>query len=300
MPKLSSRVKADLALFLVTIFWGSSFAVLRLALENKVVFYLNGLRLLFGALLILLLAWRRGEALKREHLPSILVTGGVLSLAVIFQMTGLSTTTAGNAGFITSLYVVFVPFFLWVLWREKPTISLALAVLLAVFGGYLLSTGGAFRLVMGDVWVGVSAIFWAMHVVAIGYYAKRVPPFWYAAGQFLVAGLVNLLVGAWLESPSPQAMLAILPSVFYTGFFSIAVGFTMQILAQRHTPPGDTALILSLEAIFAALFGWILVGEILLPVQALGAALIFIAVILAQAKEFHTRLSQPPAESSPN
>ncbi len=292
MPKLSSRVKADLALFLVTIFWGSSFAVLRLALENKVVFYLNGFRLIFGAFLIFILAWRRGEALKREHLPSILVTGFVLFLAVAFQMTGLSTTTAGNAGFITSLYVVFVPFLLWALWREKPTLTLLLAVLLAVLGGYLLSAAGTFRLVMGDVWVGVSAIFWAMHVVAIGYYARRVPPFWYAAGQFLVAGLLNLTLALLLEDPSAQAIRAVLPSAAYTGFFSIAVGFTMQIMAQRHTPPGDTALILSLESIFAAFFGWLLVGEVLLPVQMAGAGLIFVAVLLAQAKEFHARITQ--------
>ncbi len=289
--KLSERLKADLTLLLVTVFWGSAFAVLRIALQNGVVYYLNGLRLVLGAALLFPLAVWQKERVRREHLFPIFLTGVILFAAVALQMIGLAQTTAGNAGFITSLYVVVVPFILWIRWGEKPTLLLLVAVLLAAGGGFLLSTGGAIRLVVGDLWVLGSSLFWALHVVIIGRLANRLPPLSFAAGQFFTAGVLSLLAGLFLEQPSSQSLLAILPSVIYTGIFSIALGFTLQVMAQQHTPAGDAALILSLESVFAALFGWLLVGETLVFIQLVGCGLILVAVVLAQAKEFHARLS---------
>jgi drug/metabolite transporter (DMT)-like permease len=292
MSRFSERLKADLTLLLVTVFWGTAFAVLRVAMEHHVVHYLNGLRLVLGAVLLFPLAFWQKERLEKAHLPMIVLTGVVLFFAAGLQMVGLATTTAGNAGFITCLYVVIVPFILWFGWGEKPSILLLVAVALAIIGGFLLSTGGSMKLMTGDLWVGASSLFWALHVVIVGRFAKRLPPLTYASGQFFVAGILSLLVGAFLEHPSQADFVAILPSAIYTGIFSVAVGFTLQVLAQKHTPPGDAALILSMEAVFAAFFGWLFVGEILLPVQLAGCGLILLAVILAQAKEFHSRLSE--------
>jgi drug/metabolite transporter (DMT)-like permease len=140
--------------------------------------------------------------------------------------------------------------------------------------------------------VAASSLFWALHVVIVGRFAKRLPPLIYASGQFFIAGLLSLLTGAVLEHPSQADFVAILPSAIYTGIFSVAVGFTLQVLAQKHTPPGDAALILSMEAVFAAFFGWLFVGEVLLPVQLAGCGLILLGVILAQAKEFQSRMSE--------
>ncbi len=291
MLRFSERLKADLTLLLVTVFWGTAFAVLRIALEHHVVHYLNGLRLVLGAVLLFPLALWQKERVEKSHFVIILLTGVVLFFAAGLQMMGLETTTAGNAGFITSLYVVIVPFVLWLGWGEKPSFLLLVAVVLAVIGGFLLSTGGSLRLMTGDLWVGASSLFWALHVVIVGRFAKRLPPLSYAAGQFLVAGLLSLLAGVILEHPSQADFLAILPSAIYTGVFSVAVGFTLQVMAQKHTPPGDAALILSLEAVFAAFFGWLFVREVLLPVQLAGCGLILLAVILAQAKEFHSRMA---------
>lgn len=288
----SERLKADLTLLLVTVFWGTAFAVFRIALEHNVVHYLNGLRLLLGAALLFPLALWQKESVEKAQFPIILLTGVVLFFACGLQMIGLVTTSAGNAGFITSLYVVIVPFFLWLGWGEKPSFLLLVAVVLAILGGFLLSTGGSLRLMTGDLWVGASSLFWALHVIIVGRFAKRLPPLSYASGQFFVAGVLSLLVGAFLEHPSQADFLAILPSAVYTGIFSVAVGFTLQVMAQKHTPPGDAALILSLESVFAAFFGWLFVGEVLLPVQLLGCGLILAAVILAQAKEFHARLTE--------
>jgi drug/metabolite transporter (DMT)-like permease len=289
----SERLKADLTLLLVTVFWGTAFAVFRIALEHNVVHYLNGLRLLLGAVLLFPLALWQKERVEKAQLPIILLTGVVLFFACGLQMIGLVTTTAGNAGFITSLYVVIVPFLLWLGWGERPSFLLLVAVVLAIVGGFLLSTGGSLHLMTGDLWVGASSLFWAFHVIIVGRFAKRLPPLSYASGQFFAAGVLSLLVGALLEHPSQADFLAILPSAIYTGIFSVAVGFTLQVIAQKHTPPGDAALILSLESVFAAFFGWLFIGEVLLPVQLLGCGLILVAVILAQAKEFHSRLTEP-------
>jgi drug/metabolite transporter (DMT)-like permease len=288
----SERIKADLTLLLVTVFWGTAFAVLRIAMEHHVVHYLNGLRLVLGAVLLFPLAFWQKEHFEKKQLPIILLTGVVLFFAAGLQMVGLATTTAGNAGFITSLYVVIVPFILWLGWGEKPSLLLLVAVVLAIIGGFLLSTGGSLHLMTGDLWVGASSLFWALHVVIVGRFAKRLPPLIYASGQFFVAGMLSLVVGAFLEHPSQADFVAILPSAIYTGIFSVAVGFTLQVMAQKHTPAGDAALILSLEAVFAAFFGWLFVGEVLLPVQLAGCGLILLAVVLAQAREFHSRLTE--------
>jgi drug/metabolite transporter (DMT)-like permease len=292
MLRFSERLKADLTLLLVTIFWGTAFAVFRIALEHHVVHYLNAFRLLLGAVLLFPLALWQKERVERAHIPIILLTGLILFFAAGLQMIGLVTTTAGNAGFITSMYVVIVPFILWLGWGEKPSFLLLVAVVLAIVGGFLLSTGGSLRLMTGDLWVGASSLFWALHVVIVGRFAKRLPPLSYASGQFFVAGVFSLLAGAFLEHPSQADFLAILPSAIYTGVFSVAVGFTLQVMAQKHTPAGDAALILSLEAVFAAFFGWLFVGEVLLPVQLAGCGLILLAVVMAQAKEFHSRISE--------
>lgn len=291
MPR---RLQADLTLLLVTLLWGSAFAVLRFSVNPGLVFTLNGLRLLLGGLLLLPVShWRREQVSLTGLSRPVLLTGGALFLGVALQMIGLARTSASNAGFLTSLYVVFVPFLLWGVWGEKPAPVLLLAAALAVMGGYLLSTAGShFAPAPGDVWVAASAIFWALHVVLVGRFAGRFAPVAYSAGQFFVAGVLNLGLALLLEKPSLAGVQTLLPSILYTGVFSIALGFTLQIFAQRFTPSGDAALIMSLEAVFAAFFGWLLLGEHFWALQWAGAGLILAAALLSQAQEFRRRAGQ--------
>ncbi|MEW6094704.1 MAG: DMT family transporter [Chloroflexota bacterium] len=275
------RLKADLLLLLTALLWGSAFAVMRVAAQYDIVFLLNGSRFLLGGLLLLPFTGMRG-AVTCKNLVYVLLAGFALYVAVYFQQVGLATTTAGNGGFITILYVVVVPVILWIGWRETPALKTWLAVAAAVAGGFLLSTGGRYEVASGDWLIFIGSFFWAMHVVVVGRAQGRIALLPFAAGQYLVCGLFNLVTGAIVERPTSEVMLALVPAILYTAVFSIAVGFTFQVLAQKHTPANDAALIMSLEAVFAALFGWIFLKENLSLVQLAGCLLIMAAVVLVQ------------------
>jgi len=213
------------------------------------------------------------------------LAGFLLFLASAFQQVGIVYTTAGNAGFITSLYVVLVPIVLFSLWRERLRWLSVAAVGIAVAGAFLLSTGGRFEVRAGDALELVGALFWAFHVVVLGKFASRFESISFSVGQLAVCGLLNLGVGAFVETSLPLNW-PLAAAILYTALFSLGLCYTLQIWAQRHTPPADAALILSLESVFAALAGWWLLDERLEAIQVLGCVLIFAAVLLSQFKDW--------------
>ena len=134
----------------------------------------------------------------------------------------------------------------------------------------------------------VGALFWTIHVIVLGKYALQFDPMSFSVGQLAVCGLLNLGVGIFVEKSMPWN-LPILGAIAYTALFSLGLCYTLQIWAQRHTPPADAALILSLESVFAVLSGWLLLDERLAAIQIFGCALIFVAVLLSQFKEWSQR-----------
>jgi drug/metabolite transporter (DMT)-like permease len=159
------------------------------------------------------------------------------------------------------------------------------AVGLAVSGAYLLSTAGSFQVRAGDALELVGALFWAFHVVVLGKFASKFEAISFSVGQLLVCGLLNLGVGVFVEKSLPLNW-PLVGAIIYTALFSLGLCYTLQIWAQRHTPPADAALILSLESVFAVLAGWWLLGERLAGIQILGCVLIFVAVLLSQFKDW--------------
>jgi len=284
------RLRADLLLILVAIFWGIGFVFMRHAAGHGTIFLLNGSRFILGGLLLLPFTDLKG-AINRTNIVYICLAGFALFCASFLQQSGLVSTTAGNAGFITSLYVVIVPIMSWFLWHEQPSslIITGLAVLLAVTGGFLLSTAGSFQVRIGDILIFVASFFWAMHVIVVGRGQSKIKPLPFALGQFLLCGMLNLVTGALVERPTGADILFILPAILFTGVFTVALGFTFQIIAQKHTTPNDAALILCLESVFAAFFGWMFLHERLLPVQLAGCILILTAVGLVQIKNGKAR-----------
>jgi drug/metabolite transporter (DMT)-like permease len=281
-------------LLLATVLWGSAFAVMRVAAGHNVIFLLNGLRFLLGGLLIFLLpAARVKGAFTRQNLPYVAMAGLALFVATAFQQAGLAGTTAGNASFITSLYVVLVPVFMWIVWRERPSPLLGLAVVMAAAGGFLLSTAGSFSVKSGDLLILCSSFFWGLHVIVVGKARGKIAAIPFAFSQFIFTGVLNLITGAVLERPTLTEMSIVLPAILYTAVFSIAGGFTLQVLGQEHTPTSDAALILCLESVFGAFFGWLFLSEAFLPVQIIGCVLILAAVGMVQVKVYRSEPEVP-------
>lgn len=292
------RLKADITLFIISIIWGTAFVAQRIAGQVGSVYIFNGLRYLLAALVVLPFALRAGRAyrptrhaasltyMSREQYKWMSIAGFFLFLGSALQQAGMQYTTAGNAGFITSLYVVLIPILLFFFWGEKPHWMFIVAVILAMTGAFLLSTGGKFdKIQFGDLLEIVGALFWAFHVIILGKYASNFESMSFSAGQLVVCGLLNLGVGLAAE-PMPVFDASMLFAIGYTAFLSLGLCYTLQVWAQRHTPPADAALILSLESVFAVFSGWLLLDETLIAIQIIGCVMIFAAVILSQFKEW--------------
>ncbi len=288
------RLKADLTLLLVSIIWGSAFVAQRVAGQMGSVYLFNGARYLLAALVVLPFAARaigglgQTRSITRQQFKWMFIAGFVLFMGSALQQVGLLYTTAGNAGFITSLYVVLVPIVLFLFWGEKFHWLAIVAVVLAGVGAFLLSTGGRFAIQKGDAIEVAGALFWTLHVIVLGKYAYRFDAMSFSVGQLLVCGVLNLAIGLFAE-PVMSFNGPLLFATAYTAFFSLGLCYTLQVWAQRHSPPADAALILSLESVFAVLSGWLLLNERLAAIQIVGCVLIFLAVILSQFKEWTLR-----------
>ncbi len=276
------RLKADLTLLLVAILWGSAFAAQRVAGQFGSLYFFNAVRFLLAGVILLLAAPRK--MISRQQMLWIVVAGTILFVASALQQAGLLTTTAGNAGFITSLYVVIVPFVMLLGWGERPHWLAVLAVFLAALGAFLLSTGGSLEFKSGDALELGGALFWSLHVVVLGKFASRFEAISFSAGQLLVGSLLNFAAAGLFERSNLALPAPVLGAVLYTALISLGLGYTLQIWGQKHTPPTDAAIILSLESVFAVLGAWLLLGEQLATVQIIGCLIILAAVILSQAK----------------
>ena len=275
------RIKADFTLLLVAVIWGSAFAAQRVAAEYVGPFLFNGSRFLLGAIVLLPLIRFRFKLNKSERIW-VLAAGSILCAASVLQQAGLQWTTAGNAGFITGLYVVFIPIILLVIFKEHLHWLVWVAALLAASGIFLLSANGTFQLAPGDGLELIGAMLWAAHVVVIGQAMKRMDAMRFAIGQYLVAGVLNTVIGLIFEWNTVPGLLPAWWTIVYVGLFSVAIGYTLQGWAQKYAPPTDASLILSLESVFAAVFGFIFLQEILQPIQLLGAGLILGAILISQ------------------
>jgi drug/metabolite transporter (DMT)-like permease len=246
------------------------------------VYLFNGLRFLVGAVTLLPFAARSSWRFEGSARAGVILAGVLLYAAGAFQQMGLRFTTAGNAGFITGLYVVLIPIILAAGLRRAPTIRVLLASALAAGGLFLLSTGGRLQINTGDGLELVGAFLWAFHVILIGWLVQRADVLPLAISQYVICALLSLGTSFLLESNSIEAIRESSWAIVYTGLFSIGAGYTLQAVGQRHAPPADAAIILSFEAAFAAIFGWVFLSETLSALQLLGCGLMLTGMIISQ------------------
>jgi len=280
----SRSVLNDSLLLITALIWGLAFVAQRVGMDHVGPFTYNGIRFLLGAgALVPLALWRtplpRTE--WRSHAGSAALAGLALFAAASLQQIGLVYTSAGNAGFITGLYVVIVPL-LGLGRRQFPGMERWVAVVLAVAGLYLLSVTNGFRVNPGDVYVMGSAVFFALHVQMIDYLSRRRSALWLSLAQYVVVGAASLLVGLVSEPVSWEAIRGASTAILYGGLGSISIAYTLQVIAQRRAEPSHAAIILSLEGTFAALGGWLILGEVLSPRALVGCALLLGGMLLSQ------------------
>ncbi len=289
------RLRADGLMLLASLLWGIAFVPQRIATQHVGPFLFNGLRFLLGAAVLCpILLWRPRPT--RSLLPWSAAAGAVLVGAAVCQQAGMAYTTAGNAGFLTGLYVVLVPVVLWIVWRQRMGWRCWAAALAAAGGAYLLSADSQFHLGYGDSLEVLGAVLWALHIVIVGRAVAVHDVLWFSVGQYLAAGVLSTLLGLAWEAQTLGGVADCWWAVAYTGAVSIAAGYTLQAVGQRHAPPADAAVILSMEAVFAALSGMLLLGEAMSGRQYAGCAVILAAVIFVQIKPASAGTIPTPAE----
>lgn len=282
-------------LVLIAAIWGSGFVAQRAGLEHLGPFSFNAARFVLAVLSLLPVWWFTRRSLIAEKQQAIhydkyfwlagLVAGSVMFLGFTFQQVGLQYTTAGNAGFITSMYIVLVPM-LSLLLGQATRIQTWLGIIFAIIGLYILSIGPKFEINRGDFIELVGSLFWAMHVVTLGLAARHVQDLvGLSVLQFAVAAVLAISAVPFVEQPTWQAYQAAIIPLCYSGFIVSGLSFTLQIIAQRSVNSSVAALILSGEAVFALLAGWLFLGESVVSKQLIGCSLMLAGMLISQWPE---------------
>lgn len=297
-----TRTQANLLLLVVALIWGSAFVAQSHGMANVGPITFTGVRFLIGALVVAPLMgveWRtlrrRAHPLQARDAFNIAGLGCLLLLGAALQQIGITATSVTNAGFLTALYVPLVPVLGWLLWRQLPHWSVWPGALACLGGAYLLSGASTLAISPGDGWVIASALPWALHVLLIGRVAERMAaPFLVAGGQFVVCGVLALAWSLAYEPVNWASLQAAALPLAYAGILSVGVAFTAQVVAQRYAQAADAAIVLSAETLFAALFGFLLMGDRLDAPGIVGCGLIFASMLGVQMLPLlsRTRLSR--------
>lgn len=282
-----TRVQANLLLLLAGAMWGMGFVAQSTAMDAIGPFLFIGLRFAIACLSVLPFAlWescRSTASLTVLDKRNFVIIGLLLFAGMAAQQVGLLTTTVTNSGFLTGLYVVMVPLLAVLLFRQWPHRIVWPAALSALAGIWLLSGAGRVSLQIGDWLTILCALFWALQVIMIGRSAGHTGrPVTLSVTQFGVTALIALAIAVLIEPIDLAAIRIALPEILYAGVFSGGIAFTLQVIGQRYTTAPQAAIFLSTEAVFAALFGAIFLGERLPPLGLAGCGLIFAAILAVE------------------
>ena len=285
--------KGSLMLLITSLIWGTAFVAQSEGMNYVEPFTYNAMRTLLGGVVLIsviilfrFLDKRNGREKANFSLKNT-VTGGiccgiVLFIASSFQQSGIAQTTAGKAGFVTALYIVIVPL-IGIFLHKKMPLRMWLFIAIALAGFWLLCIKQDIGISSGDLLVFFGAIFFAVHITVIDFFnEKNTDGVLMSCIQFFTAGLLMLICMFIFEKPTIPNIVGAGGTILYAGIMSCGVAYTLQILGQKHTNPTLATMLMSLESVFAALSGWLILGEKLSIKEFFGCVLIFAAVILAQ------------------
>lgn len=281
------RTSANLLLLLAGAIWGMGFVAQSTAMETIGPLLFMGLRFVLAAVVVAPFALaesrRAGAPLDGKALRGFAGCGAALFFGMTAQQYGLLTTSVTNSGFLTGLYVVFTPLLAVFMMRRAPHPVIWPAAGSALFGIWLLSGGALVSLKSGDLLTILCALLCALQVMLVGIFAPRSGrPLALSLFQFVVCAGLGLAGAVVFEPIRWAAIEAALPEILYAGIFSSGIAFTLQVIGQRYTTAPQAAIFLSSEALFAALFGTLFLGEHISAMRYVGCIFIFAAILAVE------------------
>lgn len=291
------ELKANGLLLLTAAIWGFSFVAQRVGSEHLGAFTFNGIRFAIGSIslipLIIFLDRKKEnkvdeklkvtESNKKQTFKAGLIAGIVLFVAAALQQIGMASTTAGKGGFITGIYMVIVPV-LGLFLKQKTNRNTWIGIGLAIIGLYLLTITDGFSIGKGDLLVLTSSFMWAIHILIIDNFTKKIEPLKLSCIQFATCSTLSLVIAFGFETITVAGIEGALMAIFYGGILSVGVAYTLQVVAQKDAKPTHAAILLSMESVFGVMGGALFLGEKLNGRGLIGCVLIFIAIIISQIK----------------
>lgn len=288
---MTKQIKGTLLLLLATVIWGSAFVSQSVAMAHIGPFTFQAVRSFLAVICLLPVIWLMDRSQKhdrcffRRWLDWKLWKGGILCgiplfLACNLQQIGLVDIDPGKSAFLTAMYIVLVPII--GIFRKKPISPLIpVSVLIAVFGLYAL-TGMSSGIALGDLLLLGCALAFAVQITFVDIYAGSADPLRLNTIQILVCCVLSTIVMLFVEKPTIEGIGNSWLALAHTGFLSLGIAYSLQIIGQKHLEPSTASLIMSLESVFALLFGWLVLGNVLSFWESVGCTSIFIAVLLSQ------------------
>jgi len=286
----TQEIRADLIMLLAAAIWGFAFVAQREGMETMGPFLFNTARFFIGTVSLLPIVWylskkNKSQNNKETSTKKLLLAGFIaglfLFLAASFQQVGIQYTTAGKAGFITGLYIFFVPL-IGIFFGQRTGSGTWLGAFIALIGLYLLSINKDFSIAQGDLLQLICAIFFAAHILVIGYVAKSMDPLKLSLIQYFVSAVLSFFIAVAIEVITWEMIVDTAIPLLYAGIMSIAIGYTLQVVAQQHAKSSHAAIILGLEGAFAVLGGWLILDENLSTRGLLGCGLMLSGMFLSQ------------------
>jgi drug/metabolite transporter (DMT)-like permease len=285
-------IRSDAVLLLTAMIWGFAFVAQRVGMDYVGPFTFNGIRFALGSAVLIPFILKNNASPRTKPVAEFRELGwggGLAGLALYtgasLQQVGLVYTTAGNAGFITGLYVVIVPL-MGLFFGQKTHAGTWLGAVSAAAGLYLLSITEGFLIAFGDLLELLGAFVWAGHMLMIGWLAPRSSALKLAFVQFITCSILSLITAVIFETIVLSAVFSAAVPIFYGGALSVGVAYTLQVVGQKHAHPAHAAILLSLEAVFAAVGGWFFLDEVLSPRGLFGCGLMLGGMIFSQLWEY--------------
>jgi len=295
---MTNKAKGNWALLLTAALWGTGFIAQKLGNEVMPPMAFNAIRQLMAAVVlcpVLAVSLKKSGYLSREtntadqllHRKKRILTGGficgmLLMLGSMTQQIGLVTVSAGKSGFISSIYIVFVPLFSVLLGRRVTGRTFFCVVLAMIGFAFLSLKGGLGNVTAGDWWTLLSAAGFAAQIIAVNQFVDKDNDILLSVLQMAFCGIIGLIIAIAIEHPTGAQITAAMPALIFSTLVPTAGGYTLQIVGEKYADPSTSALIMSLEAVFAAIFGMLFLSERMAGREIIGCVIIFAAIIISQ------------------